>query len=87
MSDHNVSHDNARKLDRLLDLVQGAQDAPGLLGRLALVERVLFGQDNSGGMVSQHQTLWKIHKWLIGLVGVAMGALITLAVEKLSKYL
>lgn len=87
MADHDFSRTNSEKLDRLLTLVEGTEDAPGLIGRLAVVERVLFGRDNAGGLVSQHQVLWRIHTWILAGLSAGFGALMTLVVEKLSKYL
>lgn len=87
MSDRDISHSNSQKLDQLIELVKGSENAPGMLGRLALVERVLFGQDNSGGLVTQHQTLWKIHRWLIGAVSAGLGAILTLLIQKFAKLL
>jgi hypothetical protein len=87
MSDRDVSHANSEKLDRLLELVKGSEGSPGLVGRMAIIERVLFGPDNAGGLVSQHQILWKIHLWLIGIASGGVGVLVTLLVQKVSKFL
>lgn len=72
MSDE-TSHANSQKLDRLIQLIEGAQDAPGILARISLIEAVLFGRHGKDGLVTKVNFMWKAHVWVLcclsGMVG------------------
>jgi hypothetical protein len=66
-----TSNENSKKLDRLLALIEGEHDAPGILSKLALHDEVLFGR-NGWGMVSRVNLMWRIHVWVLcALSGIA----------------
>lgn len=75
-----TSLDNSRKLDRIIQLIEGEKDAPGILGRLALHEETLFGRRGKDGMVSKVNIMWRAHVWLLcslsGLVGYVLKGVI-----------
>ena len=66
-----ISQANSQKLDRITQLLEGdGADAPGLVGRIGTMENVLFGKNKRGGIVGQHDIMWRIHVWLLcGLSG------------------
>jgi hypothetical protein len=67
------SEGNSRKLDRLIQLIEGQDDAPGILGKLALHEEMLFGKKGGRGLVSKVDIMWRLHTWVLctlsGIVG------------------
>ena len=75
MSEDSVSRSNAQKLDRLIQLVEGEQDAPGVLARLALMEAVLFGRHGKDGLVTKVNFLWRAHMWIFCSLSGAAGFL------------
>ena len=81
MADRDVSHSNSEKLDRLIEAVNGSQVSPGLAGRVSLLERILFGADNSGGLIQQHILIWRIHVWLLSALSAGLGIVGTLAIQ------
>lgn len=75
MSDEHrsASIENSRKLDLLITLMEGREDAPGVLAKLALHEEVLFGKRGNNGLVNKVNFMWRAHVWiscmLSGLIG------------------
>lgn len=81
MSD-NTSQANARRLedlnrkvDQLLTMMNGTgEDNPGVMGRLAFMERVLFGkEDQERGLLYKVNVMYRVHFWLVGLICTAAG--------------
>jgi hypothetical protein len=70
------SADNSKKLDRLIQLMEGQQDAPGVLGKLALHEEMLFGKKGGRGLVSKVDIMWRLHVWILCAVSGASGWLL-----------
>lgn len=68
-----ASLDNSRKLDELIQLIKGEQDAPGVLARLSLHEEVLFGSRGNGGLIHKVNMMWKIHTWLLCTLSAGAG--------------
>lgn len=67
----------------LKSIVEGSgQDAPGLVSRVALIERVMFGREQQEGMVYKVNILWRMHIWVLctlsGLAGFALRELVKL---------
>jgi hypothetical protein len=82
------------KLDRLLEehsrwteLMEGRSDAPGFLMRLRQMEILLLGKEGSGGLVSKVNVLWRVQTWFLATGSAGVGALLTLLIEKLAKYI
>ncbi len=73
-----TSLDNSRKLDRILALIEGEDNAPGILSKLALHEEVLFGR-NGWGMVTRVNLMWRIHVWVLCALSAAGGYLLKCA--------
>lgn len=78
---HQISLDNSSKLtllqkssDRIIALIEGEDDAPGILAKLALHDEVLFGRKGSG-MVNRVDLMWRIHVWLLCALSGAAGYL------------
>lgn len=75
MSDkQDVSAENAKKLDRLIFLMEGAgEDTPGIVHKLNEHDLVLMGQRGEPGLMSKVNIMWRVHVWLLcslsGLVG------------------
>lgn len=72
----NGSDAGERKLDRLLQLIEGEPDAPGILGRLALHEEVLFGKRGNNGLVNKVNILWRGHVWVLCTLSGGVGYLL-----------
>ena len=66
-----ASLENSRKLDRIIALIEGEPDAPGILARLALHDEVLFGRKGYG-LVTKVGVMWRVHVWVMcSLSGIA----------------
>lgn len=72
---------NCRELEHDMQVmkavIQGSgADAPGLVSRVALIERVMFGKEQQEGMVYKVNILWRMHLWVLctlsGLAGFAL---------------
>lgn len=63
------------KVQRILVIIEGTgEDAPGLMARLSLVERVLFGKENQDqGLVYKVGVLWRVHVWILCSLSAALG--------------
>lgn len=63
------------KIDRVTGLIEGAgSDAPGLMARLSMVERVLFGKEKQDeGLVYKVGVLWRVHVWVLCTLSAAGG--------------
>lgn len=79
---HELTESNADKLNRLegkvervIGLIEGSgADAPGLLARLGLVERVLFGKERQDeGIVYKVGVLWRVQVWVLCTLSAAAG--------------
>ena len=77
-----ISESNARKLvqldqkiERILVIIEGTgEDAPGLMARISMVERVLFGREKQDeGLVYKVGVLWRMHVWLLCALSAAGG--------------
>lgn len=65
--------DNSKKLDRIIALIEGQPDAPGILGRLAVHEETLFGRRGNNGLVNKVNIMWRGHVWLLCTISAAVG--------------
>ena len=70
-----ASEVNSRKLDRIIGLIEGEPDAPGILARLALHDEVLFGRQGSG-LVTKVGFMWRVHVWLLCSLSGVIGYLL-----------
>lgn len=63
------------KVERILVIIEGTgEDAPGLMARLSLVERVLFGKEHQDeGIVYRISVLWKGYIWLLCTLSAMAG--------------
>lgn len=60
-----------RDSQRIIALIEGETDAPGILARLALHEEVLFGRKGYG-LVTRVGIMWRVHVWVMcSLSGIA----------------
>jgi hypothetical protein len=54
-----------QKVDRLVHLLEGdGSDAPGIVARLGMLERILYG-NASNGLVHRVNVLWRVHTWVL----------------------
>lgn len=75
--------DVQRDLGRVKSLLEGGgEDAPGLVSRVATIERVIFGKEMQEGMAYKVNVLWRMHVWVLctlsGLAGFALRELVRL---------
>lgn len=63
------------KVERILVMIEGTgEDAPGLMARLSLVERILYGKDHRDeGLVYRVGVLWRVHVWVLCTLSAAGG--------------
>lgn len=63
------------KVQKILVILEGTgEDAPGLMARLSLVERVLFGKERQDeGMIYRVNVLWKGYIWILCTLSAAAG--------------
>lgn len=90
MSVVTVVEENAEKLTRLeksvgrvIHILEGeGESAPGLMARLLIVERALWGKNNQDGIVQKVGILWRMHVWVLctlsGLAGFALREIVRL---------
>lgn len=78
-----ASQSNAIKLDRIIQLIEGETDAPGILARIALIEAVLFGRHGKDGIVTKVNFMWKAHVWVLCSVSALLGFLFREALIKI----
>ncbi len=76
MSDESVSRSNAQKLDRLIQLIEGEEDAPGVLARISLIEAVIFGKHGKEGLATKVNFMWKIYVWIMCTLSAGIGFLL-----------
>lgn len=80
--DSSINETNADKLNRLeskveriIVMIEGTgEDAPGLMARLSLVERILYGKEHQDeGLVYRVGVLWRLHVWVLCTLSAAGG--------------
>ena len=66
------------KVNKCLVVLEGSgEDAPGLMARLSLLERVLFGKERQDeGIVYKVGVLWRINVWVMCTMSAAAGFLL-----------
>lgn len=72
-----------RSIEHIKMLLEGTGvDSPGIVQRVALIERVMFGKEQQEGIVYQVKLLWRMHVWVLctlsGLAGFALRELVRL---------
>lgn len=81
-----ISRENSRKLDHLVQLVEGnGEDSPGAIGRISILERIVFGKENHGGILQQHVIMWRIHVWLLCTASGCLGFCLKWGLDKFAK--
>lgn len=61
------------QVGRILYLLEGEEDVPGLVKRVANLEELLLGQKGKDGMAHQVRTMWKLHLWILCTMSGAVG--------------
>jgi hypothetical protein len=63
-------------VDEMRQLLKGdGEDNPGLFGRMAFMERIVFGkEDQERGLMYKVNIMYRVHFWLVGVVCAAAGA-------------
>jgi hypothetical protein len=87
MAHESTSEENSRKLDRILNWIEGDANTPGFNQRIRLLETILFGKEGQRGMVQEHLIMWRIHVWILCTLSGLLGMIMTLLVQKLTKVL
>jgi hypothetical protein len=72
---NNNSAQNTQLLHKLIQLMEGEPDAPGVLARISLVEAVLFGRHGKDGLVTKVNFMWRAHVWVLCALSGAFGFL------------
>ena len=63
------------KMDRLLLLLEGTANFPGLAARTEHIEQVLNGVNGNGfGIIQKVNFMWRAHVWIIGACGTIIGS-------------
>lgn len=69
---YDTSAENSKKLDELIMLIKGENDAPGVLRRVTVHEEILFGKEGQPGLVTKVTVMWRAHVFLLcGLSSIA----------------
>ncbi len=80
---HNDHREIEHDIQALKVMMEGSgSDAPGLISRVALVEKVMFGRGQEEGIVVKVNILWRMHVWVLctlsGLAGFALREVVKL---------
>ena len=71
-----ISLENSRKLDRIVQLLEGEGDSsPGLLARVSSLEVLMFGKDHSSGLIHKVSVMWRFYVWLLCTLSATVGFL------------
>lgn len=74
------------RIGRILQLLEGdGADAPGLLARLALIERIMFGKEQQDGLVYKVGVLWRMSTWVLCTMSAAAGFMLREVVKLVWK--
>lgn len=73
----------AQKVERVIYLLEGEKDMPGLVARVSTLEELLIGRKGNDGMAHQVRTMWRIHVWLLCTFSAAFGFVLNILVGKL----
>lgn len=76
-----------QQMDRILYLLEGEEDVPGVVKRVANLEELLMGKQGHDGMAHQVRTMWKLHMWVLCSFSAIFGSGMTLLISKIIKYL
>ena len=75
-----------QKVDRVIQLLEGEPDAPGVIGRLARVEQLLFGDARALGMHTKVTLIWRGWIWLLCTMSAAAGYWLKTVVEQATQH-
>lgn len=86
---HNMGQNDERTLrqqmDRILYLLEGEEDMPGVVKRIANLEELLLGKRGNDGMVHQVKTMWRVHIWVLCTLSAAIGFVLHTFIDKIIK--
>lgn len=69
-----ISLENSRKLDSILQLIGGLQGQPGLIDEHRKIMRDLYG-NGKWGIVQKMGIVWRIYVWVLCTMSAAIGFL------------
>lgn len=73
-----------QQVERILYLLEGEEDVPGVVKRVASLEELLLGRRGNDGMAHQVRTMWRVHIWILCTLSGAFGYIIRELVVKLT---
>ena len=86
-NENNMAQDDVRtlrqQLDRILYLLEGEEDIPGVVKRVATLEELLMGRRGNDGMVHQVRTMWRVHIWILCSLSGGLGYLLRELIVKM----
>lgn len=86
MSTEEVSLSNAKKLDRIVYLLEGdGVDSPGLVHRVATMDEMIMGRHGRGGLAHKVDVMWRAHVWVLCTLSGLAGFVLKATVEKYFK--
>jgi hypothetical protein len=60
-----ASIENSKKLDRILMILEGQPDQPGLIATVQKHHQILHGNGSGFGLVQKVSVMWRIHVWVL----------------------
>ena len=83
---NDMGQDDVRTLrqqqDRIIYLLEGEADVPGLVRRVAVLEELLLGSHGKDGMIHQVRAMWNIRVWVMCALSAAGGFIVKELVAK-----
>ena len=76
MTEENISAENAKKLDRILLLLEGEPEVPGLLANVNSLKETVFGRRGELGLVGKTTIMWRAHVWVLCSLSAMAGYLL-----------
>ena len=77
------SQENGKKLDRLIQLIEGTGPHDGgMLSKVDKHEVALYGEGDHPGILTKVNIMWRVHVWLLCSVSGGLGAMLMWVFKK-----
>ncbi len=73
-----------QQVDKILYVLEGEEDMPGLVKRLATLEKLLLGPEGKDGVIHQVRTMWRVHVWLLCMASGGLGYILRELIVKIT---
>jgi hypothetical protein len=76
-----TSLENGRKLDKIIQILEGSRDVPGILSKVHQHDEMLNGNGKQLGLVTKVNVMWLSSVWVLSAISAIVGGWIVHALK------